>query len=162
MANYVFNDMSRWRIIPLDTVTFQIGADYFSFYNLKSASQFSFSQILRSNDKGLTQAVAYRWKLDALLLQNDVHTLREYLHRFSTEALNPSETIIHLQAIQEQVNGSALTFVFNAASPTVHDAAVVWSFKADESGETVALSLNGIMSVDALSSAFIVGGASFQ
>lgn len=162
MAFYNFDDLTKWRIVPLRSIIFGIGDDTYAFGNLKSQSQFSLTQITRPGDRAYARPVGYIWKVDAVILQNNMHTMQETLHHLSTDVINgESDLIISLAGIPEQPNSSSLAFKFSVSGATARDTGVLWGFKVDESGEALTLSLQGILSIDALSADFIYGGANF-
>ena len=119
MASQTYNDVTKFRYLPLESATFRfldVMADTYAFHNLDAGSSFKLSPILQRDDLGMDIPVAYEFEGIFLPLHTSFPDLNTVLLKL--QSLQVVEFDAYFKAAYEQQHGALMHIKFNTAEYT--------------------------------------------
>jgi len=128
MANYTYNDITDWKMLPIDLVIIQVNSNQYSFYKNEVRTQLNIHPIMEENDEGGQTIAGFELLLEIYPIKNDMENLLLFLQDIK------AAEITDLDIIMRQISGEPQVNV-EFGSQTVKNWSASWEFIANKDSE---------------------------
>lgn len=150
MPDVSYNDITKWRACPIDSLKLYVSTNYHEFKDIRTDSTYSISPILsiETDSNGWQRVVGLKFEGTFIIAEDDLETMSASLNAFIVTGI--TKMVLTLKAPTAQTGGGQIVIEIDTTNATYHSWITHFKVNKDELSPALELNVTGRFSRDVL------------